>query len=89
MPDNIRFTDHAIEKFGILRQHGIDVSESFVEDIVRSPAVIHPGYGGRMVAQGPLDERRVLRVVYEATPTETVIVTFYPGKRERYDQGPI
>jgi hypothetical protein len=28
---------------------------------------------------------RVLRVVYEETAHEVVVVTFYPGKRSRYE----
>lgn len=47
------------------------------------------GYGGRKIAQGPLDESRVLRVVYEEKGDDIIIVTFYPGRRQRYEKNQI
>ena len=44
------------------------------------------GYKGRMVAQKRLDERHVLRVVYEDKPEHILIITLYPGRRERYEK---
>lgn len=81
----IRFSLHATLKFSVLRGHGLDISERQVVRTVLQPANLSMGYAGRKVAQGPLDEERVLRVVYEETPEEIVIVTFYPGRRTRYE----
>ena len=82
---DIRFTDHALAKFEVLRRHGFALDPSVVEDTVRRPSRVLTGYHGRRIAQGPLDAERILRVVYEESASELTIVTFYPGKRTRYD----
>lgn len=38
------------------------------------------------IAQGPLDATRVLRVVYRIEYDTMVVITFYPGKRSRYEE---
>ena len=81
----IHFTNHALEKFDLLRAHGLDLDQAMVSDIVRRPNRMADGYGGRSVAQGPLDDERVLRVVYEETSEGILVVTFCPGKRSRYE----
>jgi hypothetical protein len=40
---------------------------------------------GRKVAQRAITERHVLRVIYDEGPEEIRIVTFYPGRRSRYE----
>ena len=50
------------------------------------PEKLMEGYKGRKIAQRSFDPDHVLRVVYEEHPGETVIITFYPGRRERYDK---
>jgi uncharacterized DUF497 family protein len=69
----------------VLRNHGLDIDAAIVEATVRRPTKTEPGYRERLVAQGPLDETRVLRVVYEVSADEITIVPFYPGKRARYE----
>ncbi|HAL46660.1 MAG: DUF4258 domain-containing protein [SAR202 cluster bacterium] len=81
----IRLTLHALTKLSVLRDHGFALERSLVEQTVRLPERVLAGHGGRWVAQGPLDDERVLRVVYEETIDEIVVVTFYPGKRSRYE----
>ena len=81
----VRFSHHALLKFELLRAHGLDLSEEEVVEAVRQPSGVFPGYMGRSVAQRELDDERVLRVVYEEMPGEVVIVTFYPGRKERYE----
>jgi hypothetical protein len=82
----IRFSQHALDKFQVLEQHGLKLDPAQVEATVRRPDRVAPGYAGRLIAQGPLDADRVLRVVYEQTQEGIIIVTFYPGKRARYEQ---
>ena len=38
-----------------------------------------------MVAQRGITETHVLRVVYEESEDELVVVTFYPGRKDRYE----
>ena len=81
----IRFTSHAKDKFLILERHGFYVSEDMVKDVVLNPDKVEKGKKGRMVAQKVIDDEHVLRVVYEIENDEILIVTFYPGRRKRYE----
>ena len=82
----IRFSEHALLKFQVLREHGFDLSQEVVEEIVRAPSRVSSGYHGRSVAQSPLYEKRLLRVVYEEKAGEIIIITFYPARRARYEK---
>jgi hypothetical protein len=82
----VRFSDHAHLKLEILKTHGILLDRELIEDVVLRPQKLEQGYGGRKIAQKGLDPDHVLRVVYEEHPEELVIITFYPGRRERYDK---
>lgn len=81
----IRFSVHAEVKFDVLRVHGIYLSRRKVRKTVQFPKKIEKGYAGRVVAQSSLDDTHVLRVVYEERENEIRIITFYPGRRERYE----
>lgn len=83
---NIRFTEHALLKFEVLRQQGIELDEDTVANIVLYPQDVTLGYRNRLIAQAQLDADKVLRVVYEESDDEIVIVTFYPGRRSRYER---
>jgi hypothetical protein len=81
----IVYGDHAQEKFALLRRHGFVVSRRQVRETVQKPEQIEAGYRGRKVAQRRITERHVLRVIYEEGPEDIRVVTFYPGKRSRYE----
>lgn len=81
----IRFTSHAEEKFVILATHGCMVTRDQVLETLRQPERIVEGYKGRRVAQGPLSMNHLLNVVFVETETEIIVVTFYPGRRARYE----
>ena len=85
MAKGIVYGDHAKEKFSILRRHGFVVSRLQVRETVQKPEKTEAGYSGRKVAQRRITERHVLRVIYEEGPEEIRIVTFYPGRRSRYE----
>jgi len=78
----IVFTSHAEEKLS--RLTGIGVTKEKVIDVVLNPDRVFPGYYGRKMAQSPLSDTLVLRVVYEEKDNKVVVVTVYPGERERY-----
>jgi len=80
----IEYTRHAREKFSALERHGCPVTTDQVEATVRMPDSLEADPPGRWIAQRGLDERRVLRVVYRQDRDLRVIITFYPGRRERY-----
>ena len=80
----IRFTKHAREKFTVLDRHGFKVTEQQVIDTVRAPDRIEPGLRW-VIAQKRISESHVLRVVYSRQDDEIIIITFYPGRRSRYE----
>lgn len=81
----IRFTSHADEKFGILAAHGCVVTRAQVLETLNHPDKIVAGYKGRKIAQGPLTPDHLLNVVFAETEAEISVVTFYPGRRTRYE----
>lgn len=76
---------HAKEKFEILRRHGFVVSKKQVRETLRKPDKIEEGFRGRKIAQRNISETHVLRVVYVEGQKEIGVVTFYPGRRSRYE----
>lgn len=81
----VRFTSHAEEKFGILAAHGCVVTRAQVLEALNRPDKIVIGYKERKIAQRPLSQDHLLNVVFAETETEIVVVTFYPGRRTRYE----
>jgi len=81
----IVYGDHAEEKFEILRRHGFVVSKRQVRATLRKPENVEEGFRGRKVAQRRITQRHVLRVIYEERQKEIMVVTFYPGRRSRYE----
>lgn len=85
MAKNIVYGSHAEEKFEILRRHGFVVSKRQVRETLRRPEKVDEGFRGRKIAQRRISEKHVLRVVYEERQKEIGVVTFYPGRRSRYE----
>ena len=81
----VRYTHHAREKFEILKQHGFEVTPDQVEQTVLNPEKVLPQPGDRFVAQKGVTARHVLRVVYREEGETGVVMTFSPGRRERYE----
>jgi hypothetical protein len=79
------YGSHAEEKFEILRRHGFVVSKRQVSEALRRPDKVEEGFRGRKVAQRRISEKHVLRVVYEEGEKQIGVVTFYPGRRSRYE----
>ena len=81
----IRFTKHALEKFNVLRKHGVLITEEKVLMTVTNPEFIdRQSRAPLMISQSVLDQRRVLRVVYRQEGENIVIITFYPGRKSQY-----
>jgi uncharacterized DUF497 family protein len=85
--ERIHFSKHSIEKIKILKKHGVDVNKQMIKNIIHKPEKVDKGYKGRKVAQGEMDERHVLRIVYEEIKNnEILVLTLYPGRKERYEK---
>lgn len=83
---DIRFTKHALEKFAVLRMHGVRVSKSQVLAAIRKPSRVDYDRLPLLIAQADFDKRRVLRVVYKAEAQSIKIITFYPGRKTQYEK---
>ena len=81
----VAYTRHARQKFEVLKRHGLEVTTAAVELTVVSPEKLEPYSEGRFIAQRGIDDRHVLRVVYREEGDTRVIITFYPGRRDRYE----
>jgi hypothetical protein len=84
MPE-IRYTQHACEKFTILARHGFRVSPEQVENAVLSPIRVLAQPTGRWLAEGIVSETHMLRVIYRDEGLIRIIITFYPARRARYE----
>lgn len=80
------FSLHALNKIQILNKHQIFVNKNLITKIITKPDRIESGYKNRLVAQGVLDDKHILRVVYEESEEEIKIITIYPGRRSRYEK---
>ena len=67
MAKPIRFTAYARGKFVFLREHGFRLQEEDVRQTITEPDRVNRVRMGRWVAQRRLDERHLLRVIYEST----------------------
>jgi len=82
----IIFSDHALFKIELLKRHGLEVDKHFIENAVINSDKTDQGYKGRRIAQKRLDNNHVLRVVYEEYTDSILVITLYPGRRERYEK---
>ena len=82
----IVFSLHALNKIQILSKHQIFVDKNLITKIITKSDRIEGGYKNRLVVQGMLDDKHVLRIVYEESQEEIKIITIYPGRRIRYEK---
>jgi len=77
------FTLHVEDKLRRLVRMGI--TKAKILEIIENPERVIDGYYGRKIAQGLLNEDLILRVVYEESEGEIMVVTVYLGERRRYE----
>lgn len=82
--NSIEYTRRARAKFEILKRYGFEVTPEQVEETVLYPERVIPQSGERFIAQRTISSRHVLRVVFRQQGKSRVVITFYPGRRERY-----
>ena len=83
---NIVYTKHAKAKFELLERHGFAVTEAQVADTVLNPdRVIAEEGEERALAQKRISDTHLLRVIYRREGEDLVVITFYPGRRARYE----
>ncbi len=82
---NIIFGPHAEDKFCLFEERGLHFSKEQIIDCLQEPDTIEQGHNGRWVAQKSINEKHVLRVVFENQGEERRVITFYPGRKKQYE----
>lgn len=81
----IKISKHAYSKLRILAERNIVVDTRLIFNTVRNPDQLESGEE-ESIAQIPLTEFLVLRVVYREFEAFIVVITLYVGKRSRYEK---
>jgi hypothetical protein len=79
----INLSPHAKEKLKRLVQSGI--TEEKAIKTIRNPESLILGYFDRKIAQSSLTDELLLRVIYEETDNNILVITLYPAERRRYE----
>lgn len=81
----IVYAKHARAKFEVMRRHGFVITEAQVTETVVNPESSIVELGGRTTAQRRISDLHILRVIYRREADKFVVITFYPGRRARYE----
>jgi hypothetical protein len=81
----IVYGSHAEEKFEILRRHGFVVSKRQVRETLQRPERLKRALEGEKSRNGEFPRSMFYEVVYEEGQRQIKVVTFYPGRRSRYE----
>ena len=81
----IRITDHALRKLQEERERGFDVDEDLARQILLRPFQTVPARDQRTFAQSPIDDRHLLRILFEEEGEGLVIITVYIASRQQYE----
>lgn len=82
----VQFSNHSQLKIELLKNHGMVIDEAFVKNAVLKPDKVEKGYKGRLIAQKKLDRDHVVRIIYEEHSDYFLVITVYPGRRDRYEK---
>lgn len=61
------------------------MKEEQIIETIKNPDKVILGRKGRKIAQKVTSETHLLRIIYELKEDQIEVVTFYPGRRERYE----
>lgn len=84
----IVFTEHAIFKLKLLKEHGIAVTKDMVRDVIKTPDFVTMAKYGRKAAHKSLYGGLVIRVIYDEDVNISV-VTVMVARRERYERNKV
>jgi hypothetical protein len=81
----IVFTKHSRDKFDVLKEHGVRVTEPGVIAAITNPDIIdRTSRKPLLVFQARLDKSHVLRVICKKEHNTLKVITFYPGRTKQY-----
>ena len=69
----------------MLKKHGFEINEKQIIDIIEKPDVRRKGKKDRFIVQSNVDDTHVMRVICEINSDNVKVITFYPARRERYE----
>ena len=72
-------------RMDLVVRHGFRVDQQVIEDIIANPEREDDGGTGMKIAQGPLTDTHVLRIVYEEQPGTIEVINLYEAPREQYE----
>jgi uncharacterized DUF497 family protein len=81
----IKFCRHAELKLDILKRHGVHFTKSQIEEVVINPDKIIEAEKSRRIAQKLMNTQHLIRVIFEESKDSITIITFYPARRQRYE----
>lgn len=61
------------------------VSQEIIKHIIQEPILKEERPEGTCISTGLFDNTHVLRVVYREEYGKIIVITFYPGRRKRYE----
>ncbi len=82
----VKFSDHSQLKIELLKKHGMVIDKDFVKNALLNPDKVKKGCKERLIAQKKLDRDHVARIVYEEHNDSFLVITVYPGRRDRYEK---
>lgn len=81
----IVFTEHAVFKLKLLKDHGFTITKRVVRNTIQDPDFTMEAKYGRKAAHKELHSGLVVRVIYDED-VNIVVVTVMVARRERYER---
>lgn len=82
----VRFSKHSEEKLQILITHEFPITKQLVIDALRNPDKIEEKEDQKKIAQKSFNQKLVIRVVYQDFAAFILVITLYPGRKNRYEK---
>lgn len=79
------FSRHSLAKFAMLKRHGFAVTKKEVIGAVKNPDATSNQEPDKIIYQKSISKTHVIRVVTKTRNHEIFIITFYPGRKNRYE----
>lgn len=81
----IVFTKHAQEKFAVLKRFGWNFTKLQVQQAIEKPKWKGISRFGQETAMVLVDEKHILRVIFEKEDDIIKVITFHPARRGKYE----
>lgn len=81
----IVYTKHAVEKFEILKRLGWKITKIKVNKTIKNPTWKGTSRFGQETAMCLIDERHILRVIFDHDGDIIKVITFHPARRGTYE----